>query len=54
MSVWYDIDDKEDVDLSHDGKEVHILFNHDRTGNYYVSVPVKMLKKLLELTPDPD
>ncbi len=48
MSIWYEIKDKEDIDFSGDGKEVHILYHKDRQGNYYVSVPTDFLRKLLE------
>jgi hypothetical protein len=47
MSTWYEIEDSDDIDLSDDGSEVHVLFMSDDTGNHYVSIPVDLLKKLL-------
>ncbi len=47
MSYWYEITGKEDVDLSDDETEVHILFKSDREGNHYVSVPVEILQDLI-------
>jgi len=47
MSEWFDVTNQDDVDLSDDGKEVHILFATNRNGNRYVSVPVEVLVKLL-------
>lgn len=47
MSEWFDVTNQDDVDLSDDGKEVHILFATNRNGNRYVSVPVELLVKLL-------
>ena len=47
MSVWYEIKDIEDIDISLDGEELHILFDSDDTGNNYVSVPVEMVEKVL-------
>ena len=47
MSTWYEIEDPDDVDLSVDKNEVHILFDSDEWGNKYVSVPVEIIKALL-------
>ena len=47
MSEWYEVKDPDDVDLSDDGKFVHVLFDTNRNGNRYAEVPVEMLKKLL-------
>lgn len=48
MSIWYEITDEEDIDFSEDGKEMHILYDNDNTGNYYVSVSVELLKAKLK------
>ena len=47
MSVWQDIKDKTDIDLSEDRKEIHILYKSDNTGKYYVSVPVEFIRELI-------
>jgi len=47
MSIWYEIKDPADVELSEDGKTVEILYKNDNTGNYYVGVPVEFLKNVL-------
>ena len=47
MSVWYDIKNKEDVDLSEDRTEVHVLYKSDKSGNHYVSIPTEFLQELL-------
>jgi hypothetical protein len=48
MSVWYDIEDKEDISFSDDGKEMHICFRSTREGNEYVSVPMDMINEILK------
>lgn len=40
MSIWVDIP-KDDITLSDDKKEIHILYKSDLQGNYYVSILVK-------------
>ena len=47
MSEWFEVKDPQKVDLSDDGKFVHILFQTNRNGNRYVEVPVELLVKLL-------
>jgi hypothetical protein len=47
MSIWYEVKNAEDVDLSLDGKDVDILFKTDNQGNHYVSVPIEIIRKLL-------
>ena len=47
MSIWYEVTDENDVELSDDGKSVEILFSSDFNGNSYVDVPVEILKKIL-------
>jgi hypothetical protein len=48
MSIWYEVKDADDVDFSLDGKEIDILFKTDKQGNHYVSVPVEIIRKLLD------
>ena len=48
VSIWYEIKDPDDVDLSDDKRSVDVLFNHDHNGNNYVTIPVKFLFKLLK------
>lgn len=47
MSEWFEVKDPDDVDLSDDGKSVHILFSKSHAGNRYIEVPVEILAKLL-------
>ena len=47
MSTWYDIEDPDDIDLTDDGKFIHIWFDGDEWGNKYVSVSVELIKALL-------
>jgi len=48
MSTWYDIENQEDVDLSDNGKEIHVLFGYDRDGNKYISIPIEFVKSLFK------
>ena len=43
MSVWHEIKNSEDVELSEDGSSIEILYRSDKSGNYYVDVPVEFL-----------
>ena len=47
MSEWFEIKDADNVDLSKDGEEMHILFNTNNFGNQYVSVPIKYIRAVL-------
>ena len=47
MSTWHEVKDKDDIDLSLDKEDLHILFDGDEWGNIYVSVPVKLVKEVL-------
>ena len=47
MSTWYDIEDPDDIDLTDDGKFIHLLFDSDEDGNKYVSVSVELIKDIL-------
>lgn len=46
MSLWY-VPKIADIDLSDNGEEIHILIDHDKNGNIYVSVKVEDIKKIL-------
>ena len=47
MSTWIEIEDSGDVDLSEDGKEMHVLYSNDDCGNNYVSIPIEFVKKAI-------
>jgi hypothetical protein len=47
MSTWYDVE-KDDIDFSDDGKEIHILFDQDNFGAIYVSVKTQDIRDLLK------
>ena len=51
MSEWYEIDNQEDVELSEDGKRVHVLFNTTDQGNQYVDIPVEFITGVLNTRP---
>ena len=48
MSIWYDIKDKEDLDFSLDGKDLHINFGVDQNGSHYVSISLEMIKEKIK------
>jgi len=48
MSIWYTIEDPEDVDIDRDCNEINILYNSDNQGNYYVAVPIKILQDKID------
>lgn len=48
MSDWL-IPKKEDVDLTEDGKELHILFETDDFGARYISLEGETLKYIIKL-----
>ncbi len=48
MSIWYEIKDKKDLNLSDDKKDLHVLFDGDYNGNIYVSIPIEFIKEVLE------
>lgn len=37
MSFWKDIN-KEDISMDNNGEEIHVLYNTDDQGNYYISL----------------
>lgn len=47
MSLWYEIKDKEDCNISEDGKMLQVNFDGDYNGNIWIEVPVKFIKDLL-------
>jgi len=47
MSKWYEITDKEDIELSEDHTEIDVLFDCDRFGSKYVTIPTGFLHELL-------
>ena len=49
MSIWYEIKNPEDIEISEDGKTVEILIGTDYSGNIYVEIPVKILRQKLGL-----
>ena len=48
MSIWYEIENPDDIDFSEDGEEMHILYKDDSKGNHYVSILVKLVREKLE------
>ncbi len=48
MSEWI-TPKKEDIDLSYDGKELHIWFESDDFGNRYVSLEGETLEYVKDL-----
>ena len=49
MSIWYDVEKQEDVDMSEDGKELHIMYDYDDSGNKYVSVPIELVLEAIKM-----
>jgi hypothetical protein len=47
MSVWYEITNQEDVEVSEDGKTIEVLFSTDNFGNNYVEIPIKFIEHCL-------
>jgi len=45
MSVWYQITDQEDIEISEDGKTLHVLFHTDHSGNIYVEIPIEFIER---------
>ena len=48
MSIWYEIENPDDIDFSEDGSEMHVLYKDDSSGNHYVAIPVKLVREKLE------
>jgi len=47
MSIWYIIEDPEDIEISEDGETLDVLFTFDDSGNHYVEIPIEFIKSLL-------
>lgn len=47
MSFWYE-PKLEDMDITEDGKELHVHIKDDYSGAVYVSINVSDIKKLLK------
>ena len=43
MSQWYEITDADDISISDDREDLHILFDSNDFGNVYVSVPIEII-----------
>ena len=39
---------RDDIDFSHDGKEMHIWIDSNYNGNIYVSIDVELIKEKLK------
>lgn len=47
MSFWYEKGIK-DLDVSLDGKDLHIWIDSDDFGNRYVAIPIEDIKKFMK------
>lgn len=47
MSEWFEIEEKDAVELSEDKKTIEILFNTSECGNQYIDVPVGFISDIL-------
>jgi hypothetical protein len=50
MSHWYN-PKKEDMDITEDGKELHVFLCNDPVGAVYVSLDTAQVRELLEIAP---
>ena len=48
MSIWYEIADQEDVELSEDGRTIDVLVSSDDFGNNYVMIPIEFIKHCIK------
>jgi hypothetical protein len=48
MSEWFDIESKDDIEISEDGETLEILFNTNKFGNQYVEVPIEFITEILK------
>lgn len=48
MSLWKQIKNQEDVELSEDGKTIEVLYEFDHNGNNYIEIPVEFIKNVLK------
>ena len=49
MSLWKKIKDEDDVELSEDGKTLEVLYDTDKQGNYYIEIPIEIVRKAMGL-----
>lgn len=54
MSIRYEINDIDDLDISDDKTELEVLFCSNYQGNQYVDIPIEMIKECLSLTKTPE
>ena len=47
MSYWRKIYDREDVELSEDGKFIEVLYDTDKFGNKYIEIPIEFIREVL-------
>ena len=47
MSTWYE-PKKEEMDITEDGKELHVCFDSDYSGAIWISLKVADVKKLFK------
>jgi len=47
MSEWYEVTDKEDVEISEDGQNVDVLFFTNDWGNQYIQIPIDIIHNVL-------
>jgi len=49
MSTWRKVKDRDDVEVSEDGKTLDILYMFDHNGNNYVEVPIEFVRDALKV-----
>lgn len=49
MILWKKIKDQDDVELSEDGKTLEVLYDTDNQGNYYIEIPIEIIRKAMGL-----
>ena len=47
MSEWFEVKNKEDVEVYKDRKDLEILFNTNDWGNQYIIVPIEFIKNAM-------
>ena len=47
MSEWINIENKEDVELSEDGKNIEVHHGYDTWGSQYIVIPVEFIQELM-------
>ena len=48
MSKWYEIKDKEDINISEDGKMLQVNFGGDNDGNLWVEIPIEFITDIIK------